>query len=711
MGLLAAASAWVAAGCSSHSAPTQVMVPVEAVIASGDGQFGVVGRELSDPLRVSVHSAATGSPKEGLTILWDVTQGDATVVGVATTVTDSTGSSEVRLRLGADAGEIHLRASVAAQPDVTVTFTAYGVNAPTLTQVSPASVSAGDTVTLSGTDFSPVADQNTVLFSGIRGHVTSASSTELRVVVPTCLPARDVDVTESLGAVSTTSVSLTVTGGGELTALQVGQLVDATDDGGFSCYALPGASGEQYLALVYTGSSVGAAEYPFELTALSSLGPVPAPERSPLARAPAESAGGADPQAAWDEHLRALEHDLGPGLRGDAIRTGGPAAASSEVPIVGDQRTFSVLNGAGGFDTVTAVAQYVGAHAAIFVDQDAPSGGFDSGDLQAFSERFDDVIYPVDTGTYGATSDLDGNQRVVILFTPSVNKLTPRGSSGFIGGFFFGNDLLPDQANSNKGEIFYALVPDPSGIYSDKRSTSTVLQVVPAVLAHEFMHMIHFNQRVLIRKAPGQEALWLAEALAQTAEELVARAYDDLNDASSAELFRSGARVRAGKYYLQRTDTVSLVVSSGQGSLAERGAGFLFLLYLEDQEGPDVLTRLTQTTRTGVDNVEAQVGEDWPDLIADWWSANYLDGPDPESGPLVYPTLDLRGYLGSYYSLAPTPTGLGDFATSGSLPSSSAGYYLIAPPSGGSTTVRIGGQGGGPSSPQAILRMRIIRVS
>jgi len=291
-----------------------------------------------------------------------------------------------------------------------------------------------------------------------------------------------------------------------------------------------------------------------------------------------------------------------------------------------------------------------------------------------------------------------------------VNKLTPRGSPGFVGGFFYGNDLLPAQPNSNKGEIFYALVPDPAGMYSDAHSTATVLSVVPAVLAHEFMHMIHFNQRVLVRNASGQESLWLSEALAQMAEELVARAYDDMDSVKSAALFRSGDRLRAGKY-LQGTDSVSLVVTTGQGSLAERGAGFLFLLYLEDQRDLDVLTRLTQTTRTGVANVEAVVGGSWPDLIADWWSAIYLDGPGPESGPLVYPSVNLRAYLGSYYSLAPDSPGASDFTASGWLPSSSAAYYLVTPPLEGSMAVRIGGQAGGASSPQASLRMRIIRVS
>jgi hypothetical protein len=171
------------------------------------------------------------------------------------------------------------------------------------------------------------------------------------------------------------------------------------------------------------------------------------------------------------------------------------------------------------------------------------------------------------------------------------------------------------------------------------------------VLAHEFQHMVHFNERVLVRGALGQEALWLSEGLAQMAEELVARAYDALGDGNSAQLFRAGAVQRARRY-LVGPDTVSVVVTSGQGSLAERGAGFLNVLYLEDQLGMGMLRDLTQTTRSGVANVELETGRAWPELLADWWAATYLDGPGVESGPLTYPTsICAATWVGSFRSI------------------------------------------------------------
>ena len=708
---LGALAGLLTTSCSPGS--VEVLTGLEIVVAEGDGQFGTVGELLGTPLRAVVRTGATQIPQEGISVLWDLDQGGATLVGSTTAVTDSTGSVQIGVQLGSVPEEVIVRVTLADQPSAWATFALYGVEPPVLSGVSPASAAAGDTITLDGTNFSPVPGQNVVLFSGIRGRVVSATGTQLVVEVPPCLPARPVTISVQLGTVASGIAPFTVTGGGEVTSLPIGSPLDVADDGGFACLTLEGGPGVEYLTLVYSGSTVGAAMHPYELTALSSSAPAavvsptnatPTARRSALHRAPP-----ADPQTSWDERVRALEADLiSAALRSRRSRPervgGGPAA----VPTVGESRIFNVLNADGGYDQVTAVARYVGAEAAIFVDQDAPTGGFDMTDLEALSARFDGVIHPEVTAAYGAVSDLDANERVIILLTPAVNRLTARGAPGFVGGFFFGNDLLTGNAGSNGAEVFYALVPDPAGQFGDPKTKGQVLRVVPAVLAHEFQHMVHFNQRFLSLDG-GQEALWLAEGLAQMAEEIVARRYAELGDPFSTELFRSGTRARARRY-LGAIDTVSVIVSTGQGSLEERGAGFLYLLYVTDQEGIEVLGRLTATTRTGVANVVAEVGLDWPGALADWWSAILLDGPGPESGPLVYPSVHLLALLGNPFPLRVVQIGGDGAQASGLLWSSSSAYYIVTPESTGSITVRLGGEAGGASSPQASMRMRIIRL-
>ncbi|HET9950027.1 MAG TPA: IPT/TIG domain-containing protein [Longimicrobiales bacterium] len=701
----------VVTGCNNE--PTQVSVPaLEVVVASGDGQFAVVGQELSSPLRALVRSATTGAPREEVPVQWEVTSGSATLLGSPSDVTNEDGSTEMSIRLGSTPGEVEVRVSVAGQAEASATFTAFAVEEPELTTIAPSSAVAGDTVTLTGANFSPMASQDVVLFSGIRGRVVSASGTSLEVEVPPCLPARDVEVVVQLGVVrSEPARTLSITEGGAPADLDVGEVLDATDPAAFDCFLLPGGLDTRYLVLTWSAATVGAALHPSALTLLSSDGLVAAPpaaaREAPPAPAPAAGSVPGEAQAAWDARLRELEGEL---VRRRGSSVPAPArvgARASAPPEVGHERTFHVLGDDGDFVDVEAVARFVGSHAVIYVDQAAPpAGAFTDTELDSIAGLFDEVIHPEVVAAFGAESDMDHNERVIILFTPHVNALTPSGATGFVGGFFFAGDLLED----NPSEVFYALVPDPQGtINGNVRTKNAVLSVIPGILAHEFQHMVHFNQRVLELGASGQEALWLSEALAQMAEEVVALSYAEVGDDEGARLFRDGARLRALRY-LEGTDTVSVIVTGGQGSLAERGAGFLQLLYLTDQDDLDILRRLTATTLTGVANVEAQFGRPWEELLPDWWSAIYLDGPGPETGPRVYPDLDLHGYLEDADPVTTSPIGPGDATISKSLRSSSVAYYILTPPVGGPISVRLGGEAGGPAAPQAALGLRIVRL-
>jgi hypothetical protein len=184
-----------------------------------------------------------------------------------------------------------------------------------------------------------------------------------------------------------------------------------------------------------------------------------------------------------------------------------PSARIVRVPQVGEHASFNVLTPTNTFQKVNATARIVSTRAAIYVDDEAPANGFSTQDLQRFADLFDNPIFPTDSTIFGATSDIDNNQRVVILLTPRVNALTPRGQQSFAAAYFYGCDLLARSrcSGSNLGEIFYALVPDPAGQWSDSRSVDLVLRTVPRVLAHEFQHMIQFA-----RRGNTTDVLWLS---------------------------------------------------------------------------------------------------------------------------------------------------------------------------------------------------------
>lgn len=699
---LGSALALVLAACGDG--PLEAPLPVvELLPAGGEGQYGTPGQRLQAPLKVLVRRADTHAPQEGVAVTWSVESGDASFVTAAVGTSDAQGLVSVTVQLGTTLGTVKIRAQARDREGTGATFESFVVDRPELRSLVPVTVRGGDTISIQGAGFSPTAEQNVVLFSGIRGRVVAATGGELRVEVPRCLPSRAVGVTVQLGTLASSSLELQVEdGGGTPLTLTPGLPLDVDDDGGFTCLRLPG--GRRYLVVLQSSGTVGAARYPFTLRGLASsqspvaaLAPHRAPPFGPVA--PRSDAAGR-----FEALLRQREAELVRERRRE--RPAGPVLApSGVVPTVGERRSFKVFNGKGGFDDVTAVARLVGRQAVIYVDETAPVGGFTDLELTAFAATFDDVIHPTVSGAFGAVSDLDGNERVVILFTPTVNRLTSAGADGFVGGFFYGLDLL-DRDGSNRGEVFYALVPDAEGQFGDARSRELVLRITPAILAHELQHMIHFNERVLKRGAEGTEALWLAEGLAQMAEELVARVLFQKGEAAAAEEYRAGNRTRARRY-LGDTGAVSIIVATGQGSLAERGAGWLHTLYLWDRGGgDDVLARLTQSTLTGTNNVAAVTGMPWAEVLADWAAALYASG----GYPFEYRSVSLRSLLRppSPYPLAPESVGASDFTVTGSLWSSSARHYIVIPPSSGFVALRLGGEAGGTVPVDAAFRLRVV---
>ena len=332
---------------------------------------------------------------------------------------------------------------------------------------------------------------------------------------------------------------------------------------------------------------------------------------------------------------------------------------SAAVPAVGDRANFKVpgqTKPCTNFTTITAQAQYVNDKTIIYQDIAAPAGGLTASDFQRIGDEFATLIYPTDVSYFGTPLDLDNNSRVIILYTPEVNKLTPppaqNPGGGFVGGFFWAGDLFdpnlpPNQggcAQSNFGELFYVLTPDPTGtINGNPRSTSTVRQGTRGTIAHEFQHMINASERIRSPIEQQFEQVWLDEALAHFAEDAVGRAIrgigeaDDANftrtlggnsDDFNAFFFQNFARFRS---YLLNPGAMSPISSLADSSVAVRGAAWALLHYAADQYAPggDVKAytkKLAGGPDTGVVNLTKNAGNVTFDvLISGWMVANFAD--------------------------------------------------------------------------------------
>lgn len=428
-----------------------------------------------------------------------------------------------------------------------------------------------------------------------------------------------------------------------------------------------------------------------------------------------------------------------------ASRTGSGGGLSARrstqvaaVPQVGDRIEVKIplLDGPTGnlcqdFVRTQAVVASVSARAILAVDtlDGPPEGLFLPTEFDAISNEFDQVTYPTDEAFFGTPTDIDTNERVIILFTGEVNKLTPRGtpeSSGFVGGFFFAGDFFPTTGQpgqfclqSNRAEIFYLLAPDPLGTkYGNARSAASVRQGTRGTIAHELQHMINSGRRYTGGVAEDFESSWLDEALAHMGEEVVGRRVKNFSDFQSltfqdvfpneagrndfnAFFFQNLARFR---YWMQRPDTSSGISDEAGENLATRGAGWALLRYSTDNfsngDARAFLRRLAAGPDTGIINFNRATGVPLDTVVAGWLVSNFADdlaGFTITNPKTQYRAFNMRsvmsGINNQQYPLRTDPIGSGA-SLAGTNRTGSGTYYTLSVAANSARNVKVLNQAG-----------------
>ena len=527
----------------------------------------------------------------------------------------------------------------------------------------------------------------------------------------------------------------TATSGGQV-SLGIGAYtaVDPTQTAGCAVFpANPAGSTIEYLVVPQSASSIPDDSQGFTLggTALAALS---APGASLVA-----SLGVAQQ---FDLRLRLAEREF-------AAQVPRPLRAPPRISVAatpvdsGNVRTFKVCNTLNcdprkpsTLSSVTATALKVGTHIAIYVDNAAPQPGPTQSDLDNLRAVFDTRLYETDTLAFGSESDIDNNGMVIVLMSARVNSMVTAAqctTTGFVAGYFFGADLIttPPFATGNNGEIFYSIVPDPSGTLSCAHSVVAVSQIVPVTFVHEFQHMISYNQHVLKRGGKA-EILWLNEAMSHYAEERGGRNFlpgDSLNYCR----YVAGDVYNAG-LYLTKPDSSFLVDTTGIGGLANRGAYWLFLRYLIDQYAPDTLRvavdaythALDNTSATGVTNVMQHANNTpFATLVSRWGLANWVsDLPGFTAPPeLTYKTWSFRAAYATpspwtcsnaipvTFPLAPA-TGAGPTLNlSGKLRAGSGMYFRVQQPGAGAGFTTLFSDASGRALRNTLVpRLTLIRI-
>jgi hypothetical protein len=566
-----------------------------------------------------------------------------------------------------------------------------GSTVPTIAAIQPATLTPGATATISGTGFLDVAT-TAVAIAGARATVVSASPTELTVMVPTTgLPCQSLQpspiTVATVGGMINKGHPLSVA---RTRSLAVGESFIAGASGDIGCNELP--AGGSYIVSVFNGSLTLAPSTRFELRGRAG-GAVAArvPAGEPLLIDGSESRRSlvrSVLRIAAEQHLERLDDDMGILRRLGAPRRSAlaPSVRASRVaipPIVGTTGPvkfhYSSCTSA-GTTTVTARVVYVGPHSVVLEDVAGPLAGKLDADLVAMGEQFESVSFPLLLNfgdPLARDPNTDANGRIVMLFTPQVNAISPN-----LLGFVSACDLYPvlqdpAVAGSNEAEIFYArAATDETPGATGLNAVSQWRRQMPATMIHESKHITSYAER-LSRGSPQFEQVWLEEATAQLASEMFGRAiYGNAwrSDATYQQTLFCEARPTASdcdggvialtnhfaflSNYLQSFESKSIL--SGAEDSDIYGSAWLFMRWLVDTYGganeSTLLRKLVQSgSLVGTSNIEAAVGRSFSQLFAEFSLMLAADNLPGIAGPHVEPSWNLPDIFVGLQELGPRP--------------------------------------------------------
>ncbi len=265
-----------------------------------------------------------------------------------------------------------------------------------------------------------------------------------------------------------------------------------------------------------------------------------------------------------------------------------------------------------GATTLTATLHTISSHAYFYVD-DRYWAMLTGGErhqvddaLGQLANQFDTVIYPRATAFWGSerTPGIDGDPRVTLLFEQL------RSGNG---GYFRGTDNYPPSQlpESNGREMIYI-------------SAESILDsFAQSYMAHEFQHLISFNQKELLQQVADDT--WLNEARSEY--DITVVGYNDPY---------TGSTLQRRVFSFLNAPSDSLV--EWLNTANDYSSATLFSHYLVGQLGPEIMQYTIHTPQAGVAALQGWLTqhptETFPDLFSDWMVASSLNDRtlDPRFG-------------------------------------------------------------------------------
>ena len=211
--------------------------------------------------------------------------------------------------------------------------------------------------------------------------------------------------------------------------------------------------------------------------------------------------------------------------------------------------------------------------------------------LDSLSQEFDAKIYPVLIQNFGDVwkPGIDRDVKITVLLHPM---------KGEAGGYFNSGDEYQKIQNpkSNEREMIYL------------NTKYIKVPQLKSFLAHEFLHLITFNQKEKIQGV--SEEIWLNEARAEYVSTLLG--YDEDYQGSNLE-----QRVK------QFINSSSNPLTEWQNQEADYGVINLFAQYLVEHYGVRILTDSLHSSKIGIPSINEALKtnnfqKDFPQIFTDW---------------------------------------------------------------------------------------------
>jgi hypothetical protein len=246
----------------------------------------------------------------------------------------------------------------------------------------------------------------------------------------------------------------------------------------------------------------------------------------------------------------------------------------------------------------------IGTYCTVFLEENQL---VDPNAISEIITQFDNAIYRNEVMEFGEEPNpgIDGNPKVFIFLLDIQDDYTPSVGS-YIAGYFNPSDEYDTSVSpfSNQKELFNMDI-DPA-VPGDETFLRT--------LAHEFQHMISWNQKTNLRGV--NEDTWLEEALSE-----------------AAPLFCSYGPDYSRVIGYQMLPWDSLL--GWFGDISDYSTVYMWAQYLHDRvtntdgDGHNVFWNINHTTDVGIDAVNTGLnavgyGKDFSTVFRDWSMANYL---------------------------------------------------------------------------------------